>query len=251
MAFNDLGTINFLKGSLSLIWVIIAVIIGVRIMIKAITLKRKDLVAVGLTWILISSAWWGVTVQFITLGFFDFKISDAQYLALGNLALPFAAIFWIYAFVIIMDFKKGYIFLIAYIIFNAIWLIITISGLATDNISLIGTVEEEGFDSTHSSLSEIFVYTVIIIFLITGIIFSVKSIRTGDPEIKLKGYFLLVAWILFTLGGLLDSGLENPTPVSLIIVRLILIVSAICYYLGWFLPKVISNKLKSKNTIDS
>ncbi len=149
-----------------------------------------------------------------------------------------------------MNLKKGNIILIVYIIFGVIWLMISITALVTDNTSLIGTVEEN-FDSTHSVISQIFVYTAVISFLITGIIFSVKSIRIGDPEIKLKAYFLLIAWILFTLGGLLDSRIDFPTAVSLIIVRLILIVSGIFYYLGWFLPKRISNKLKTKNKIES
>ncbi|MFX1502874.1 MAG: hypothetical protein ACFFDH_18075 [Promethearchaeota archaeon] len=251
MALEDLGTINFFKGCFSLIWVMIAVFIGIRIIIKAISLKRKDLVAVGVTWVLMTSGWWGVATQFITYGFFNYKLTDAQYLAYGNLVLPFATMFWMYAFVLIMDLKRGNILVIAYIIFNAIWLTIVIIALVTDNISLIGEVEPEGFDSQHSFISEIFIYTVVATFLITGIIFSIRSIRIGDPEIKLKAYFLLIAWFLFTIGAILDSGLGHPTEISLIIVRLILILSAIFYYLGWFLPKALSNRLRSKKTIES
>ncbi|MFW9988026.1 MAG: hypothetical protein ACFFC3_05165 [Candidatus Odinarchaeota archaeon] len=251
MALEDLGTINFLKGSFSLIWVMIAVFIGIRIIIKAISLKRKDLVAVGVTWVLMTSGWWGVSTQFITYGFFDYKLTDAQYLAYGNLILPFTMMIWMYAFVLIMDLKRGNILVIAYIIFNTIWLIIVIIALTTDNIDLIGTVEPEGFDSQHSFVSDIFIYTVVASFLITGIIFSIRSIRIGDPEIKLKAYFLLIAWILFTIGAYMDTGLGNPTELSLVLVRLILILSAIFYYLGWFLPKSISNRLRSKNTIES
>ncbi|MFX1364174.1 MAG: hypothetical protein ACFFCE_04240 [Promethearchaeota archaeon] len=251
MALEDLGTINFFKGCFSLIWVIIAIIIGVRIMIKAISLKRKDLVAVGITWLLMSSGWWGVATQFITYGFFDYKLSDAQYLAFGNLVLPFTIMIWMYAFVMIMDLKRGNILVIAFIIFNTIWLIIVITALTTENIHWIGTVEPEGFDSQHSAVSDIFTYSAIATFLITGIIFSIRSIRIGDPEIKLKAYFLLIAWFLFTIGAYMDTGLGKPTELSLVLVRLILILSAIFYYLGWFLPKAISNRLRSKNTAES
>lgn len=251
MALQDLGTINFLEGSFALIWVIVAVIIGIRIIIKAISLKRKDLVAVGITWVLMTSGWWGAATQFITLGFFNYKLSDAQYLALGNLVLPFTMMVWMYAFVLIMDLKRGNILVIVYIIFNAIWFLIVVIALATNNIDLIGEVDPAGFDSQHSAVSDIFIYTVVATFLITGIIFSIRSIRIGDPEIKLKAYFLLIAWFLFTIGAYMDTGVGNPTELSLVLVRLMLITSAIFWYLGWFLPKAISNRLKSKNTIES
>ena len=67
-------------------------------------------------------------------------------------------------------------------------LIITITPLAADIISLIVNVEPGGFDSQHSNISIIFVYPVKITFLITWFNFSNTLIRIGDPEIRLKAF---------------------------------------------------------------
>ena len=76
--------------------------------------------------------------------------------------------------------------------------------------------------------------------LVTGILFSKESMKVKDPLIKLKGKFLLVAFISFTIGALLDALLAF-TPLNLVIVRLILISSAIEYYFGFFVPKRLAN----------
>jgi hypothetical protein len=81
-------------------------------------------------------------------------------------------------------------------------------------------------------------------FLITGIIFAIKSMRLDDPEVQWKGRFLLLAWISFGIGAILDASLPLNA-LTIIIIRLILISSAIEFYFGFFLPKKISEKLIS------
>jgi len=240
MALADLTQLELLVGSLALIWVIIAIIIGLRIIWKANSLKRNELITVGFSWILISSAWWGVALQFITYGFFNYRLTAFQYLFVANIFIPFAICCWIYAFCQILNPKlKKSLFLI-YVAICIIWEIYLIVGLSI-NTEIIATIEGT-FDSKHSTTTLIFVIFAILSFLITGVIFSIKSMKVDDPEIKWKGRFLFLAWILFTIGALLDAAL-SPTPLTLIIVRLILITSSISFYLGFFLPEKIANWL--------
>jgi hypothetical protein len=229
-----------LQGVFGTIWVFIAIIVGIRIILKASELDRRELIAVGLTYIFISSAWWGVVLQFIFYWFFSVKILDTLFLLIANIFIPISLICWIYAFAkIIIPFqKKNSLILIT--IFAGIWEAVLIV-LLIAKPELVGTINPSNLlDSSHGSVLKYFVLSGILIFVITGSYFSIKSIKLNDLEIKWKGIFLLLGWISFTAGALLDALINNHTPLSLIITRLILISSAIEYYLGFFLP----NKLK-------
>lgn len=85
--------------------------------------------------------------------------------------------------------------------------------------------------------------------LITGVIFAVKTIKAGtSPEMILRGKFLLLAFPSFALGSILDV-LVPLTPFTVVITRLILISSAIEFYFGFSLPKIVKKLfLKTAST---
>ncbi len=240
MALQDLTQLEVLQGIFGLIWVIIGIIIGVRIIIKALLLKRNELITVGLTYIFATSAWWGVVVQFLTYSFFNIKLDAFSYLFIANIFIPLALICWIYSFCQIINPKLKKNLFVIYFIISIIWLVFLLSSLLI-NTELVGTLEGI-FDSKHSTIALIFIFFSIISFLFTGVYFSLISMKIGDPEIKWKGRFLFIAWISFTIGAILDAAL-TLTPITLIIVRLILISSSIAYYFGFFLPKKLANFL--------
>ena len=106
---------------------------------------------------------------------------------------------------------------------------------------MIRTVEGL-FNSRYNYLALIFDIFTLISLLITGVIFSVKSMKVNDPEIKWKGRFLLIAFISFFIGALFDVAVPN-VGITIVIGRLFLITSAIEYYLGFFLPEKIAKFL--------
>jgi hypothetical protein len=79
----------------------------------------------------------------------------------------------------------------------------------------------------------------VLVAFITGVIFSRNSMKADDSKVKLKGKILLLAFILFTIGAFMDAVI-SLTPFTLIIVRLILISSAIFYLFGFLLPDKIA-----------
>ncbi|MFW9948104.1 MAG: hypothetical protein ACFFDX_14870, partial [Candidatus Odinarchaeota archaeon] len=72
-----------------------------------------------------------------------------------------------------------------------------------------------------------------------------KSVKSNDKEVRVKGKLLRAAFITFTIAAVLDSLLgtifENPTDpllaIMVVIVRVLLIISAIEFYGGFLLPK--------------
>ena len=90
-------------------------------------------------------------------------------------------------------------------------------------------------------------YFVFCIFsvLFLGIAFGIKSIRSDNPEVKLKGKFLLIAFISFTIAALLTSSVPEMT--IKVIARIILVTSSIEFYLGFELPEKIKKSLLKTN----
>lgn len=73
------------------------------------------------------------------------------------------------------------------------------------------------------------------IILITGLLFSRESLRSNNPENKLKGKFIAAAFISFIVGGVFDAFLPLDI-ITMLIYRIILISSSIEFYFGLFLP---------------
>jgi hypothetical protein len=81
----------------------------------------------------------------------------------------------------------------------------------------------------------------ILVIIITGIYFSLQSLKSSDEKVSWKGKFLLVAFILTTIGGILDL---VPTPDLVIFIkRTITITGSILFYLGFYLPQWVERKL--------
>ncbi len=75
----------------------------------------------------------------------------------------------------------------------------------------------------------------LILFLITGVIFGRESLKSEIPEIKLKGKFLILAFITFIIGGILDT-LVTTAIYQIVIKRSFLILASFLFYLGFILP---------------
>ena len=80
----------------------------------------------------------------------------------------------------------------------------------------------------------LFIAAYISLALITGLIFARESLKSDDSEIKLKGKILLIAFILFAIGAILD--VISNLVVSNIVARLIIVISSWLFYVGFVLP---------------
>lgn len=86
-----------------------------------------------------------------------------------------------------------------------------------------------------------------ITFLVTGFLFFNKTRRNEQLKIRWKGRFLLLAFISFTIGVLLEIMGDiffQTSDVLRLISALFLISSAIEYYLGFFIPERLLGWLK-------
>lgn len=240
MGIEDLSVIDIIHGSFGLIFMVVSLLIGFKILSKYFSIKRVELVTVALTWIFLSTAWWGAGISFITYVFYGFTLDLFWYLFVDNIFLPFALLLWIYSFCQLAypALKKKMmaiytVICIPYEIFLIIFLLI--------DPNIVG-IKEGIFNSSNKLYVIIFQVFAISTALVTGYLFSKKSFESDDPKTRWKGRFILIAFISFTIAALFDVGIP-VTPATLVIARLILISSSFLFYLGFFLPESIAKLL--------
>lgn len=234
----NLSELEFLQGLFALIFVTISVVIGIRILLKYFSLKQPEYITIGLTWIFMGSAWARACVNFVF--FLIFGVSSGLGIAIDVIFLPVALMCWIYSFshLIYPDSEKKIV-----LAFGAICIpveIITIIFLIIQP-ELIATAPTP-FNNEFTLFFMIFLIFILLSTLITGVIFAVKSMAYDDKRIQWRGRFLLIAFISFVISALIDA-IFPITALTLVLARVLLISSAIEYYIGFHMPERIAKLL--------
>ncbi len=226
---------EFLQGSLALIFIVISFIVGIKLLMKYFTHKQNTLLFAGLSWIFIVSPWFNTGFNFIYVIIAGVSMSDQIYLLLGYFWVPFPLVFWLALYTDLKYKKMQKKIITIAIIQGILYEIIFLYFIFTD-ISVIAT-KEGYFNDELTTPFLIYILVVLIIAIPTGISFGIESFKSENPEIKLKGKFIIAAWLSFFIGALLDAGVFAFTALLLIFVRVLLMTSAIEFYFGFFLPK--------------
>jgi hypothetical protein len=230
MALNALDIAN---GTFSLIFVIISLFVGIVILSKYFKYKERIYFLVGVTWVFISEPWWPSSLSFLVALGNGIGISPELYFLIGNILVPLAIALWLVAFTEFLYTEKRKLILLTFGIYGLIFEILFFIFLFL-NPSLIGELNPP-VDVIYKSFILIFLLSFITIVVVTGILFARLSLKSDDPEVKLKGKLLIIAYIAFTIGAVSDAFPLNIY--TIIITRVILILSAICWYGGFLLPK--------------
>ncbi|MBD3213184.1 MAG: hypothetical protein GF311_11305 [Candidatus Lokiarchaeota archaeon] len=82
----------------------------------------------------------------------------------------------------------------------------------------------------------------LVVLLITEINFARDSVKSDNQEVSLKGKFLFPAFYTFVIGAILDV-FSAYSIFLLIIGRILLIISAFEFYVGFILPNFLKSAL--------
>jgi len=232
----DLTTLEILQGILTLIFVLISIIIGLSIISKYRLHKNRLFLLVGITWICVISPYWPDAISIITILFFNISLGEPLYFFLAIAFVPLVHITWFLAItdLIFKKYQKKIMFFM--IAESIIYEIVFLYFLFTD-IRLIGT-QVAPFDVDWSYFIIIYLFISIIGFTITGLLFARESLRSENEEVRLKGKFLLIAFISFAIGTFFESA-TVLNEVSLVIIRIIVLTAAFEFYIGFTLPNFI------------
>jgi hypothetical protein len=228
-----LDPLDILNGIFSFMFVVISLVVGVLILLRYLRYKEKIYFLVGATWILISEPWWPSSLSFLVSLSNGVGLTPSLYFLIGNTLIPLAIILWLLAFTDFLFTEKRKMILLIFIIIGIIFEVIFYTFLFINPV-LIGT-SNSPVDVSYSFFIIIFLVFFVLTVVISGLLFARLSLKSDDPEVKLKGKLLVIAFIAFFVGALLDSSISLNV-VGIIFVRLILIASAIFWYGGFLLP---------------
>ncbi|MHA2087166.1 MAG: hypothetical protein ACW972_02750 [Promethearchaeota archaeon] len=222
--------------------VIISTILGLFITLKYREHKKIELLLVGITWIFLASPYWSDAIQFLLVSIGNIEMDSAVYFFLANAFIAPIHITWAYTFtnLLFKDYKKKLMifFGIESALFEIAFLIVFFI-----NPNLIG-VQQSVFVVEWAIWVQIYLLFSIGLFLLTGFLFARASIQAPEPEVKLKGKFLMIAFVTFTIGTIIDViGADNPTEITILLARIFVIISSLCFYIGFTLPKFIKERL--------
>lgn len=241
-----LELVDYLQGSFSLIFVIISLIIGITILSKYFEHKNRLLLLVGISWIGVANPWIPDSISFLMNLIIVQSLPVEWYFIIGNCFIPIALLTWLIAYTDMIR-KKAQKKVIIITIILSILFEIAFFALFFIDISLIGTIDpiSRPFTADFGIFITVYLMIVILIMLITGVIFAQKSVKSEDREIRLKGKLLRAAFITFSVAAVFDSLLgaifEDPTDpllsIMVVVVRILLIFSALEFYGGFLLPR--------------
>lgn len=240
MSLENLTQFEILFGAFGLTFVLISIVIGIRILLNYFSMKSKPMLTVGLTWIFLCSPWWGGAFSFLGLLLFNATIPEYPYLIINNVFMPLAVLCWIYSFSKLNYPNLTSILVPIFLVITILYEILVIIFLIIDP-SVIGTFTGV-FKLQSGILAMVFQIFAIFIAIVTGILFAKKAMSSENQKIQWKGKFLLIAFIMFTIGGLMEA-IFTMNDVTLVLVRIVLIASGFSYYFGFLLPESIANKL--------
>ncbi|MFX1315007.1 MAG: hypothetical protein ACFE9T_04030 [Promethearchaeota archaeon] len=226
-------------GSFTLASVIISTILGFFITLKFIKYKKIELLLVGITWILLASPYWSDATQFIIIMISEEKeLYTPLYFFLANAFIAPIHVIWGLAFTNFL-YKRQQKKLMAFFGIEAAIFEIAFLVIFFLNPYLIGD-KKSAFVVEWALWVQAYLLFSILLFLVTGFLFARRSIRSDNREIQLKGKFLIIAFITFTIGTIIDViGAENPTEITIFLARTFVIISSLCFYIGFTLPRFI------------
>jgi hypothetical protein len=191
-------------------------------------------------WIGISTPWMHGAIAFILI-FINITLDVTIRFIIGYVFIPIITVLWLITFTEFMYREKRKIIVGIYSIIALITEVLFFYFLYTDPENMIGY-----FVRTFSAVYRPYYRFTILFYLasalVTFLLFARESIKSEDPELKLKGIFLVIAFLTYAACAVFDSFFLFQ-PVIVVIIRLLLVSSAIEFYFGWILPEPLKKKL--------
>jgi hypothetical protein len=228
-----------------LVFVIISIIVGLTILSKYKTYKQKRYVYLGIIWLGISTPWMHGAIAFILL-LFNITMDATIRFIIGYVFIPIITTMWMDLFTDFLFQSKKKLLVILFSLISISCEILFFSFLFVNREVLIGSFITH-FQARYSLFIRITMIFFLVSALVTFLIFAGNSVKSNEREVKVKGIFLIIAFLTYTICAVLDSfAFFLAQPVAVVIIRILLMTSAIEFYFGWILPDPIK-KILLKN----
>ena len=242
MLFVAISLSDQAYGMMTLIAIIVDLIMSMAILKKAIQHKQSIVFIFFLTIFFTSVAWWPVAIEYVYWIITGNLLPYASLAELNVLGIVISFLAWLYIYMKVVHHEKPKMMLLILTIYGIFSLSFFIYVIYYVRIapgapvkSMIGN-EITPFISDAPDIILLYAFILLITVLITGLHFSIRSMRVQDnPEVKWKGRFLFISFILYFFGEMdfmsMFFGIEFA-----VFTRLILIFSSILFYIGFMMP---------------
>ncbi|MBD3337676.1 MAG: hypothetical protein GF353_01120, partial [Candidatus Lokiarchaeota archaeon] len=197
-----LELVEILQGISCLVYVVICFILGIKISLKYLRYRQRDLLLVGITWMGLAFPWIPDTINLFLILLFQATLSNAVYFIIVLATLPVPLFCWLIAFTDFRFKKDQKIILLVYLII-AIAFEIAFFILLFQNVRLIGRFLGP-FQPEYMLFIQLYLFAIIAVFFITGVLFFIQSMTSESRQVKLRGKLILVAFFLFTTGAIFE-----------------------------------------------
>ena len=233
-----LEIIDIFSGVLSVAIVTTYFIVGLNIAARYFQYNQKEFLYFGISWAGISSPWWPSSISFLMYIATGEPLPLELYLLIGNLFIPFLLHMWIagVSSIIFQKWKQSLLILNANI--GVIFELFFFYFLVRD-ITLLGKLTS-AVDIKFSIVLLFYIFYAIVLVAITVSLLGFYSLKSNDPELKLKGKLILLGIFSWIIGAVMDAVLPLD-PITLFISRAILITGAFEFYGGLMMPSWIRN----------
>jgi hypothetical protein len=235
-----LETIDYLNGISSLLYAIIAIIIGITIAAKYLKMRDKNYLYIGLGFLGLAEPWLPSGISFLWNLIYNRGLNLEIYVIIGNIFIPVCIVLWVTGIANLMNAKNEKkirnIYIILGVVFEIIFFI-----LLSRYTSLIGVFSSEStanIDIQYRTFLLGYLSFCIFTVFISATLFARSSLKAILPSIKLRGKLILIAVSIWALGAFLDTGIPLNL-ITLPITRIMLVSAAILAYLGFIMPSMI------------
>jgi hypothetical protein len=243
MFFQVLSELAKISGWSAFISQIIAFLLGLIVLVKYIKTRQFIIFNFFLCIIFTTTPWWpsglGFFIWFITGIILPYQI----YVVIGTAGVPIAILAWLNVYMSTLKPEKKKLVLLIYGIISIIfeiylfYFLFFAPGAPITPLLGIRNDPTNPMDIDFKGFILIFLGLSILTACITGFHFAIKSMKKEEGlEIRWKGRFLFIAFLLFGISAIFDAIIEMG-PVLLLIMRILLVIANFFFYLGFILPR--------------
>jgi len=236
--FIQLETIDYVQGISTIIFILICLILGSIIILKYFITKNKGILYAGFSIISLPLPWLSHVTSFLMLLILNIDLNAEIQISIAVLTVPIPLYFWSFTLSNLLEIRKilrnfGLVIAsIAIFIFDIFFFYFLFN-----NPKFLG-IKYSPCYIEYSPFIQIYFCSAILILIISGIIFLNFTIKADNRESKLRGFFFSIAFFSLALGSILDTAIHlGSIPILVWIVRIILVSSAIEFYIGFILPE--------------
>ncbi|TFG01326.1 MAG: hypothetical protein EU539_14180 [Promethearchaeota archaeon] len=238
-------SIDIFTAFFSFVFVSISWIFSISMISKYFKYKTRQFLYVAVAWIGVASPWTSDAISLIMILIIGVPLNLYAKVIIELPFIPIAIYFWLETFTDIKftQYRKSILntFLIITAIFETFFFMAIFM-----NFELIGApVPPIGI--VYTPIIYAFLMTFLGVFVITGILFAKETLESENKEMVLKGKFLILAFLSYMTGIFLEIILP-PIPLLVILIKLVLISSAVEYYTGFILPNFVKELISKKKT---